>query len=64
VPPYVIFSDKSLMEMSVSHPGVKEDLLAVHGVGDAKLKKYGDIFFDIIYRFRSREKVQSGVPQL
>jgi len=60
VPPYVIFSDKTLMEMSVSHPRAKEDLLAVHGVGDARLKKYGDIFFDIIYRFRRREKVQSG----
>lgn len=60
LPPYMIFSDKSLMEMSVSFPGVKEDLLAVHGVGDAKLKKYGDIFFDIIHHYRRREQLASG----
>lgn len=57
LPPYVIFSDKTLMEMSVSHPGAKEDLLAIHGVGEAKLKKYGDIFFNIIFRFRRREEI-------
>ncbi len=58
--PYMIFSDKTLMEMAVSHPGAKEDLLAMHGVGDARLKKYGDIFFDIIYRFRHRQQLESG----
>jgi ATP-dependent DNA helicase RecQ len=48
VPPYVIFSDKTLVEMAASKPETVEDLLAIHGVGAAKLKKYGKIFFDLI----------------
>ena len=50
VPPYVIFSDRSLIEMSILRP---TDLLAmgmVHGVGEVKLERYGETFLAIIAR--------------
>ncbi len=46
LPPYVIFSDKTLVEMAVSSPQTKEDLLTLYGVGSAKLENTA-IFFSI-----------------
>ncbi|MGR3178427.1 MAG: DNA helicase RecQ [Candidatus Anammoxibacter sp.] len=48
VPPYVIFPDKTLIEMAAFFPKSKESLLTIHGVGAEKLKKYGGIFLEII----------------
>ncbi|MBA3037942.1 MAG: DNA helicase RecQ [Desulfobacterium sp.] len=48
VPPYVIFSDKTLIEMSAFYPRSEESLLHIHGVGAVKHKKYGACFLDII----------------
>lgn len=63
LPPYVIFSDKTLIEMAVSFPQTKEDLLTLYGVGGVKLKKYGDIFFDLIHRYRQEQEQQGGSQQ-
>lgn len=51
VPPYVIFSDKTLMQMSSRFPQTKEDLLKIHGVGLVKMEKYGAIFLHLINRY-------------
>lgn len=51
VPPYIIFSDKTLIDMCVKLPKNKEQMLAVSGVGENKLKKYGEGFIDAIRRF-------------
>lgn len=48
VPPYVIFSDKSLTEMAAFYPHSKESMLNINGVGAAKFEKYGTIFLQII----------------
>lgn len=48
VPPYAIFSDRSLNEMSHYFPHSEQSLLKIHGVGQAKLEKYGEIFLAII----------------
>lgn len=48
VPPYVIFSDKTLIEMAAYYPRTKDQLIGIHGVGAVKLKKYGDEFLSII----------------
>lgn len=48
VPPYVIFSDKTLVEMATSLPRDAESMLTVHGVGKAKLVKYGPLFIEVI----------------
>ncbi len=48
VPAYVIFADRSLLEMARLRPRTREDLRQVHGVGEAKLKQYGEIFLSVI----------------
>lgn len=48
VPPYIIFSDKSLHDMCQILPKTKQDMLLVHGVGEKKYESYGKAFLDII----------------
>ena len=48
VPPYVIFHDASLMQMLEQKPQNHEALLAISGVGQAKLERYGDAFLSVI----------------
>jgi ATP-dependent DNA helicase RecQ len=44
LPPYVIFSDRSLVEMAYFFPQSAPSFLAIHGVGQRKLAEYGDRF--------------------
>ncbi|MBI5499323.1 MAG: ATP-dependent DNA helicase RecQ [Deltaproteobacteria bacterium] len=44
VPAYVVFTDKTLLDMAVRRPQSREEFLAVNGVGDRKLEQYGEIF--------------------
>ncbi|PCI55006.1 MAG: DNA helicase RecQ [Alphaproteobacteria bacterium] len=48
IPPYVVFHDKTLIDMAKSRPSTLEDMSQVPGVGQSKLKKYGQIFIDVI----------------
>lgn len=47
VPPYIVFSDKTLIHMSVQKPGNREEMLLVSGVGTFKYEKYGERFLEI-----------------
>lgn len=53
VPPYVVFSDKSLRAMVERIPDDRESFLACHGVGMRKLERYGEEFLKAIRTFRS-----------
>jgi len=56
VPPYVIFSDRTLIELSAYYPQTMERLLDIHGVGIVKREKYGSIFLSLIQKYcRDRE---------
>lgn len=48
VPPFMIFSDASLVDMSNKMPTRESEFLNVHGVGQFKVKKYGTIFLKTI----------------
>jgi ATP-dependent DNA helicase RecQ len=48
VPPYVIFSDSSLIEMLHAKPKTLLEMSRVHGVGEKKLDRYGDDFLALI----------------
>jgi ATP-dependent DNA helicase RecQ len=48
VPPYVIFSDASLLEMVRKRPVEGEKFMYISGVGEYKLDKYGDVFIEVI----------------
>ncbi|HIX30306.1 MAG TPA: DNA helicase RecQ [Candidatus Blautia stercoravium] len=51
VPPYIIFSDKTLRQMSTYLPVTKEEMLSVNGVGSSKYEKYGEAFSKEIQDF-------------
>ena len=44
IPPYIVFSDKTLKEMSIKLPKNKSDMLAIHGIGEIKYQRYGEEF--------------------
>ncbi len=48
VPPYVIFHDRTLIEMALERPATPEALSTLSGVGRKKLERYGDIFLRVI----------------
>ncbi|ANL35163.1 DNA helicase RecQ [Rhizobium phaseoli] len=48
VPPYVVFPDTTLIAFATERPRSHEELLAISGVGQAKLERYGDAFLEII----------------
>ena len=48
VPPYVIFSDKTLIEMAAYYPQSTESLLNISGVGQVKVRQYGESFLEVI----------------
>ncbi len=48
VPPYVIFSDRTLVEMAACYPQSTASLLRINGVGQVKLGRYGEIFLGVI----------------
>ncbi|MDO4588125.1 MAG: DNA helicase RecQ [Planctomycetia bacterium] len=48
VPPYVIFTDKTLLEMANQKPMTPEDMLKIAGVGERKMEVYGMTFLELI----------------
>ena len=51
VPPYIVFADKTLTEMSTYLPDDKEKMLKVSGVGNHKYEKYGEAFEEVIREY-------------
>ena len=54
VPPYLIFADKTLVDMCAKLPIVEEEMLGVSGVGEVKYEKYGERFEEVIKRYLAR----------
>lgn len=52
VPPYVIFSDKTLLEMVSRMPATKETMLEINGMGKVKYEKYGQLFQKVIEEYQ------------
>ena len=48
VPAYVIFHDKTLIELAKTRPQSFEEMLGISGIGEAKLKKFGQTLLDVI----------------
>ncbi|AKP66561.1 DNA helicase RecQ [Companilactobacillus ginsenosidimutans] len=53
VPPFVIFSDKTLRDMCKVMPKTSQEFLSVSGVGHAKLERYGDKFIHEIKEYQT-----------
>ena len=52
MPPYIIFSDKTLIDMAAKMPASKPEMLDVSGVGENKFAKYGERFLEAIEEYR------------
>jgi len=59
VPPFVVFHDKTLLEMVSRRPKDKEQFQYISGVGESKLKKYGDEFLAVIAEFKRSELLEN-----
>ncbi len=57
VPPYVVFSDKTLFEIASLYPRNHESLLNIHGIGAHKIEKYGEILLSIITGYCSEHGI-------
>jgi ATP-dependent DNA helicase RecQ len=62
VPPYIIFADTSLKQMATKRPRDKAALLQITGVGEYKLKKYGDIFLKEIEGYFEEQEQAKAAP--
>ncbi len=48
VPPYVVFHDKTLAAMALHRPTTDSKFLAISGVGEKKLERFGDAFMSVL----------------
>jgi ATP-dependent DNA helicase RecQ len=59
IPPYIIFSDKSLIQMAADLPQDEMSMLKINGVGINKLERFGAIFISLIKRYCSEKILYS-----
>ena len=62
IPPYVIFTDKTLTQMAKHYPKDDSSLLGISGVGINKLESYGNVFLSVIKRYCSQKNIQIYHP--
>lgn len=60
VPPYVIFSDKTLLEMAIYFPQSTNSMLTIYGVGATKNARYGNTFLRLIQDYCSKNNLDEN----
>ncbi len=60
IPPYLVFSDATLQEMSAERPTTELAMRDISGVGDAKLRQYGHIFIEEIISYILEERAKGA----
>ena len=58
IPPYTVFQEYSINDMTLKYPFTQEELVNIHGVGEGKARKYGPPFLDLIKKYVSLEDIQ------
>ena len=58
LPPYVIFQDVSLKDMTIQYPVSMEDMTRITGVGVGKAQKYGQPFVDLIKKYVEENEIE------
>ena len=56
MPPYIVFNDKTLIDMCAKMPTTKSDMLNVSGVGENKYGKYGERFIAVMKEYAKQLK--------
>jgi ATP-dependent DNA helicase RecQ len=55
LPPFCIFHDRTLQEMAIKMPETQEEMLSITGVGEVKLRKYGEVFLTFIKEIKAKK---------
>ena len=63
VPPYVIFSDRTLIEICAFFPQTIKSMKNIYGIGEEKLKKYGFIFLEVICGYCEKHGIAERVKE-
>lgn len=63
VPPYIVFSDKTLVSMCVVKPRTKAQMLTVSGVGEFKFEKYGEQFLSRLQAIYQESGMEEPAPE-
>ena len=63
VPPFVIFSDRTLHEMAARKPITGESLLRIHGVGETKCASYGPLFIQETAAYLGKQPGKNSTGQ-
>ncbi len=58
VPPFVVFQDPSLEEMSIQYPITTDELKNISGVGSGKALKFGKPFLDLIKKYVEENEIE------
>ncbi|MGL4763258.1 MAG: DNA helicase RecQ [Sarcina sp.] len=58
IPPYAIFGDSSLKEMTLRYPQNKEAFISIQGVGEKRYENYGERFIDVIKEYVSENNIK------
>jgi ATP-dependent DNA helicase RecQ len=51
VPPYIIFTDRTLKHLAEERPTDKRGMLAINGIGEKKFEQYGEEFLELLHTF-------------
>jgi ATP-dependent DNA helicase RecQ len=63
VPPYVVFGDKTLQQISRYYPQTEENLEKMFGVGKEKLAQYGEVFLTYINAYCEDHGITENMPE-
>ena len=58
LPPYVIFSEPSLAEMTIQYPTTLDEVAKISGVGPGKAQRYGKPFADMIAKYVKENEIE------
>ena len=64
VPPYVIFSDRTLVEIAAYFPATEENLRRINGIGQVKFERYGQLLIDLVQEFCEARGVRANLSQM
>lgn len=62
IPPFLVFSDRALIDMAAVRPRSERELLTINGVGEAKLIRYGAAFLGLIAEYNAERSLPIGAP--
>ena len=63
VPPYVVFHDRTLKEIASKKPVSLKEMAGLYGVGDTKLKKFGQLFVDFMIQYTQEQSGRDNIVQ-